>query len=129
MIYYNRIFFFFFQAEDGIRDKLVTGVQTCALPIFRPSRKRSSPASSKSPTESGVPHEETRGAQARHLSAHLPSRVLRADEGNRRGEARARREHQALAAHPGALGPGEAREDDAPLAGLPAGAHAFAARD
>src|SRR5205823_8868790 len=29
----RRIFFFFFQAEDGIRDKLVTGVQTCALPI------------------------------------------------------------------------------------------------
>src|SRR5438105_15350709 len=28
------IFFFFFQAEDGIRDPLVTGVQTCALPIF-----------------------------------------------------------------------------------------------
>src|SRR6266536_2495369 len=27
--------FFFFQAEDGIRDPLVTGVQTCALPIFR----------------------------------------------------------------------------------------------
>ena len=25
---------FFFQAEDGIRDRLVTGVQTCALPIF-----------------------------------------------------------------------------------------------
>src|SRR5207247_6563256 len=25
---------FFFQAEDGIRDPLVTGVQTCALPIF-----------------------------------------------------------------------------------------------
>src|SRR5229473_5301890 len=28
--------FFFFQAEDGIRDKLVTGVQTCALPIYFP---------------------------------------------------------------------------------------------
>src|SRR2546425_8849940 len=28
--------FFFFQAEDGIRDKLVTGVQTCALPISPP---------------------------------------------------------------------------------------------
>src|SRR2546425_4528206 len=28
--------FFFFQAEDGIRDKLVTGVQTCALPISLP---------------------------------------------------------------------------------------------
>src|SRR6266487_1299445 len=28
-------FFFFFQAEDGIRDGRVTGVQTCALPILR----------------------------------------------------------------------------------------------
>src|SRR3712207_8739713 len=33
---YNYFFvFFFFQAEDGIRDIGVTGVQTCALPIFR----------------------------------------------------------------------------------------------
>src|SRR5258708_23275386 len=31
-------FFFFFQAEDGIRDDLVTGVQTCALPISCSSR-------------------------------------------------------------------------------------------
>src|SRR6185437_6726599 len=30
--------FFFFQAEDGIRDKLVTGVQTCALPIYTVKR-------------------------------------------------------------------------------------------
>src|SRR2546428_5260608 len=29
------VFFFFFQAEDGIRDLIVTGVQTCALPIYR----------------------------------------------------------------------------------------------
>src|SRR5436305_14272040 len=29
------MFFFFFQAEDGIRDADVTGVQTCALPIYR----------------------------------------------------------------------------------------------
>ena len=29
------VFFFFFQAEDGIRDIGVTGVQTCALPIYR----------------------------------------------------------------------------------------------
>src|SRR6266481_8980746 len=28
------MFFFFFQAEDGIRDGTVTGVQTCALPIY-----------------------------------------------------------------------------------------------
>src|SRR5256885_13145200 len=32
--YDSCIFFFFFQAEDGIRDYKVTGVQTCALPIF-----------------------------------------------------------------------------------------------
>src|SRR5256884_3315652 len=30
------VFFFFFQAEDGIRDVAVTGVQTCALPISTP---------------------------------------------------------------------------------------------
>src|SRR5260370_743097 len=36
-IYFMR-FFFFFQAEDGIRDSSVTGVQTCALPIS--SRRR-----------------------------------------------------------------------------------------
>src|SRR3989454_8481904 len=29
------LFFFFFQAEDGIRDYKVTGVQTCALPILQ----------------------------------------------------------------------------------------------
>src|SRR2546429_6726850 len=31
----GRRVYFFFQAEDGIRDVAVTGVQTCALPIFR----------------------------------------------------------------------------------------------
>src|SRR5690606_40315314 len=31
----SSVFFFFFQAEDGIRDFHVTGVQTCALPICR----------------------------------------------------------------------------------------------
>src|SRR5438552_5589694 len=31
------ILIFFFQAEDGIRDDLVTGVQTCALPISSPA--------------------------------------------------------------------------------------------
>src|SRR2546430_11017817 len=36
--------FFFFQAEDGIRDLTVTGVQTCALPI---SQARLIPAASK----------------------------------------------------------------------------------
>src|SRR5205807_6547850 len=40
--------FFFFQAEDGIRDYKVTGVQTCALPISRDGERRSV----KSPTSS-----------------------------------------------------------------------------
>src|SRR5215213_10655561 len=34
----NFNFFFFFQAEDGIRDWSVTGVQTCALPILKRTR-------------------------------------------------------------------------------------------
>src|SRR5690625_6389807 len=34
------MFFFFFQAEDGIRDGHVTGVQTCALPICDEVRDR-----------------------------------------------------------------------------------------
>src|SRR5438105_10469227 len=33
MFFCSLYFVFFFQAEDGIRDPLVTGVQTCALPI------------------------------------------------------------------------------------------------
>src|SRR5437867_5178742 len=35
LLFFIFFFFFFFQAEDGIRDRTVTGVQTCALPILR----------------------------------------------------------------------------------------------
>src|SRR5207249_8131097 len=38
---------FFFQAEDGIRDRNVTGVQTCALPISRPARRETRSQSRK----------------------------------------------------------------------------------
>src|SRR5207253_7856522 len=37
------VVFFFFQAEDGIRDGHVTGVQTCALPIYGLGSKSCSP--------------------------------------------------------------------------------------
>src|SRR2546430_12413938 len=37
---FSDIFLFFFQAEDGIRDLTVTGVQTCALPISSGSGRR-----------------------------------------------------------------------------------------
>src|SRR2546425_9526711 len=50
---------FFFQAEDGIRDKLVTGVQTCALPILTAAAVAGAPTSTGSPpcvaTSAGVP--------------------------------------------------------------------------
>src|SRR5256885_11597161 len=38
-----RVTCFFFQAEDGIRDYKVTGVQTCALPIYRMRRESALP--------------------------------------------------------------------------------------
>src|SRR5438067_9525118 len=49
--------FFFFQAEDGIRGRNVTGVQTCALPIYNrrlailASSRRNDPATSQFATE------------------------------------------------------------------------------
>src|SRR5207245_4968547 len=55
------LYIFFFQAEDGIRDATVTGVQTCALPIWpKPKRwtkqtifpRRRKPPRSKSVTAS-----------------------------------------------------------------------------
>src|SRR3712207_9310773 len=45
--HYSHCVFFFFQAEDGIRDIGVTGVQTCALPIS-PSRSPSGAVPSRS---------------------------------------------------------------------------------
>src|SRR5439155_2031790 len=43
---------FFFQAEDGIRDGHVTGVQTCALPIFAPAFADATMVSGDSPVAS-----------------------------------------------------------------------------
>src|SRR3989440_8830804 len=54
-VYYQCVtllLFFFFQAEDGIRDLIVTGVQTCALPIWSrcvPPRSRPSRSTKRSP--------------------------------------------------------------------------------
>src|SRR5712672_4074408 len=64
-------FFFFFQAEDGIRDKLVTGVQTCALPI---SRVAAGTAAQLIP---GARRAGRAGLRARD-SGHLPGRTRRA---------------------------------------------------
>src|SRR5260221_10707714 len=63
-------FFFFFQAEDGIRDHCVTGVQTCALPI------------SKNGFESEYCCQRNEGDQQHEGPAHanLRGRVLQAQQ-------------------------------------------------
>src|SRR5687768_17980004 len=43
LLFFLFCYFFFFQAEDGIRDVAVTGVQTCALPIWPSVRSSSRP--------------------------------------------------------------------------------------
>src|SRR5437868_7603409 len=53
------MFFFFFQAEDGIRDRNVTGVQTCALPIYLPR--------TAGRVRAAQPAERRRGGQGRQV--------------------------------------------------------------
>src|SRR5207249_5058730 len=76
-------FFFFFQAEDGIRDRNVTGVQTCALPISssliarEPSAAR---AVSSDATRTVSSAERTSSAFARNAKEpsaieHMPTSV------------------------------------------------------
>src|SRR2546430_12396990 len=59
---------FFFQAEDGIRDLTVTGVQTCALPISGAANGRD-----------GVVGELLRQVDARDLGAESPGDGMHAD--------------------------------------------------
>src|SRR5580693_3524101 len=60
-------FFFFFQAEDGIRDGTVTGVQTCALPICRAAERGPVPAGSDLVTAL---------AEARRIAGSVPDPEL-----------------------------------------------------
>src|SRR3989441_13337370 len=78
--------FFFFQAEDGIRDKLVTGVQTCALPIcpsglWQTRNQRAAPPPLRG--EPGLPgrHGEEGDARDRR-DARPPFRGDRGDPGS-----------------------------------------------
>src|SRR6266487_6392418 len=56
------ISFFFFQAEDGIRDGRVTGVQTCALPISGPLLHRTIVLTAQSYAPGALPSPATVGA-------------------------------------------------------------------
>src|SRR5437879_9154094 len=69
MLYMLLVCCFFFQAEDGIRDTSVTGVQTCALPISR--------------REAADPDEE--GDRGVHRESAAPCPRPRGDFPRRRG--------------------------------------------
>src|SRR3989441_5815159 len=76
--------FFFFQAEDGIRDKLVTGVQTCALPISpgrraygagRPAGRHRRPCGRRARPETAPalrPHSATPPCRSRETTLRRP---------------------------------------------------------
>src|SRR5256885_12042572 len=63
--------FFFFQAEDGIRDYKVTGVQTCALPISEGHRSGALPAGPV-PARGGLLQRPPRRRDRCHRAEQLP---------------------------------------------------------
>src|SRR5690606_39753461 len=97
------VVFFFFQAEDGIRDFHVTGVQTCALPIF-----------------SLVPKKVTACEYTRSLASVICiSRAMMTSEVLRSEERRVGREGRARGSRDAARGEGRwgVREEDGEGAG------------
>src|SRR5690606_41205087 len=77
-----RALFFFFQAEDGIRDFHVTGVQTCALPISIESLEKALP---------GVVSPSSRVAARRKKPPRAVTRPARSEERRVGKECRSRR--------------------------------------
>src|SRR5689334_24188780 len=79
-------FFFFFQAEDGIRDGTVTGVQTCALPIWGEHATPAIPNHKpRGATHGREAEEDLGGGRARRLGR---SESPRADAHDARSEER-----------------------------------------
>src|SRR2546430_8239521 len=79
------LFFFFFQAEDGIRDLTVTGVQTCALPISWGLRHRAPDPDLVQHAGRDVIHEPAQRNPARDPGVRLDlldllAHVLRSEE-------------------------------------------------
>src|SRR5256885_3703643 len=69
------VFFFFFQAEDGIRDYKVTGVQTCALPISMDWRRVLMRAAAVECQVAGE-EEQTQAAQSASTWASMYSSMI-----------------------------------------------------
>src|SRR5258707_11732011 len=72
------VFFFFFQAEDGIRDIGVTGVQTCALPISGRTIPTARPRPAATRSARSGPGGRDRPARARCGHREPPARCLAA---------------------------------------------------
>src|SRR2546426_6935259 len=86
----QHFFFFFFQAEDGIRDYKVTGVQTCALPIYRHQQLQRPPVLFREPPST---------TELRGISADGNREQPRCDR--RRGSALGREDRDGPASEPG----------------------------
>src|SRR3989449_7668685 len=82
-------FLFFFQAEDGIRDVAVTGVQTCALPISSGRTARERPPPSTASRGRSRSRRVPSGSAARRSAASRPTRS-RSGEGRVGEEGRSR---------------------------------------
>src|SRR5690348_18236212 len=78
-------FCFFFQAEDGIRDGRVTGVQTCALPISRRPIRSAGAAARSSPGSPSNPSRRTGGHSTRSPTANaVAARLVAYDRSEER---------------------------------------------
>src|SRR2546425_3565627 len=88
VVFFSWGFFFFFQAEDGIRDKLVIGVQTCALPIWNYTAGLSGRAARSSNFLRG--HTETGGRSSQSTSETGKSIIIQFNGMKSRGY---RKEH------------------------------------
>src|SRR5437763_13978291 len=66
--------FFFFQAEDGIRDTSVTGVQTCALPISEGPQAPQGPPTPQVSNPSKSPSATTQRSEERRVGKECRSR-------------------------------------------------------
>src|SRR5699024_11857706 len=73
----DMIYYFFFQAEDGIRDRNVTGVQTCALPISVSMGSGQIPSRPAAAASSAPPSAGATPPVAFAVDAMVPPRAVR----------------------------------------------------
>src|SRR2546430_4353957 len=87
----GRVRFFFFQAEDGIRDLTVTGVQTCALPIYTLTRPLDQRVYTRPPPQQAPISTQNSNKMAMTRKAAQPLQIYQ-DEDSRSEERRVGKE-------------------------------------